>query len=176
MFSNGALFGAASSAFVSKIRNPDAEQGDSFAIRFGRRFAQSSFKSTGAYLGGVIAKEDPRIVPPYLVMKTQARPRGFWRRTRHALANNLTSYTCVDQCRSESDIKRRFALSRVLGAVSSGYGGEVWDWDRSTSHARAWRGAASAYGSSFVDALYTEFKPELNAAAGKVFGGLFGFK
>ena len=75
--------------------------------------------------------------------------------------------------RTSSDASRSRACSARL---PSGYGGEVWTWDRSTSHSRAWRGAASAYGSSFVDALYTEFKPELNAAAGKVFGGLFGFK
>ena len=176
VFSNGALFGAASSAFVSKVRDSAAEEGDPYGIRFGRRYAQSAFKSSAAYLGGVIAGEDPRIVPPYLVMKARARPRGFWRRTRHALANNLTSYACVGECRSEKDIKRRFALSRVLGAIASGYGSEVWTWDRATSHSRAWRGAASAYGSSFADAIYTEFKPELNAAAGKVFGGLFGFR
>ena len=176
LLSNGALFGAAGSAVVSRIRNPDSEQGDPFAVRFGRRYAQSAFKSTGAYLGGLIAREDPRLVPPYLVMRSQARPRGLWRRTRHALATNVMSYDCVGDCKSESDIRRRFALSRVLGAVASGYGSEVWTWDRANSHSRAWRGAGSAYGSSFADALYTEFKPEVTAAAGKVFGGLFGFK
>jgi hypothetical protein len=176
MLSNGALFGAVSSALVSKIRDPEPEQGDSFAVRFGRRYAQSAFKSTGAYLGGLIAREDPRLVPPYLVMQTQARPRGFWRRTGHAFSNHLMSYDCIGECRAETDIRRRFAMSRVLGAIASGYGGEVWTWDRPDSHARAWRGVASAYGSSVADAIYTEFKPELNAAAGKVFGGLFGFR
>src|SRR5262245_62079719 len=95
MFSNGSLFGAFGSATVSKIRNAEAEQGDRFAVRFGRRFAQSAFKSTGAYVGTVIAREDPRLVPPYLQMTSQPRPTGFWRRKRHALANNLMSYACV---------------------------------------------------------------------------------
>jgi hypothetical protein len=176
VLSNSALFGALGSAAVSKVRDSDSEAGDGFRIRFGRRFAQSTFKSTGAYLGGLVAREDPRTVPPYLIMKSSPRPRGFLARTRHALANNLMSYACVGDCRSEADIRRRLALSRVVGALASGYGGEVWTWDRETSHQRALRGAASAYGSSFVDALYTEFKPELTAAAGKVFGGLFGFK
>jgi hypothetical protein len=176
LLTNSALFGAAASAVVSQIRDSDSEEGDSFSTRFGRRLGQSSFKSTGAYIGGLIAKEDPRLVPPYLVMRTERRPRGLWRRTGHALANNFVSYDCVDRCASEADIRRRFALSRVLGAVASGYGSEVFTWDRAGSHSRAWRGAATAYGSSFVDALYTEFKPEVTAAAGKVFGGLFGFK
>jgi hypothetical protein len=176
VFSNGALFGAAWSAGVSQIRDAASERGDGFGTRFARRFAQSAFKSTAAYVGGGIAGEDPRMAPPYLAMSNAPRPRGFWKRTGHALAHNFVSYRCTNDCSRPEHIRRRPALSRVLGAFASGYGAEVWTWDRETSHQRALRGAATAYASTFADALVTEFKPELTAFAGRTVGAVFGFR
>jgi hypothetical protein len=176
LFSESAILGAAWSAGVSKVRDSESERGDGFGTRFGRRFAQSAFKSTATYLGAIVADEDPRMAPPYLAMSAAPRPRGFWRRTRHALAYNFVSYRCAGECRRSEDIERRPALSRVLGALASGYASEVWTWDRETSHQRALRGAATAYGSTFMSALFTEFKPEITGFASRTFGALFGFR
>jgi hypothetical protein len=173
LFSDSALFSAAWSAGVSKVRKSESEEGDGFGTRFARRYAQHTFKATASYLGGLIAGEDPRVAPPYLAMQTTPLPRGFWKRTRHALASNLMSYRCTGDCLTPKDIKRRPAISRIAGALASGYGSEVWTWDRENSRQRALRGAATAYGSSFIDALFNEFKPEITRVGGRIFGGIF---
>ena len=176
LVSNGALFGALWSAEVSKLRDSESERGDGFGTRFAHRYAQSAFKSTGAYVGGLIAREDPRMAPPYLVLGRTTQPRGFWKRAGRAFAYNFVSYQCVRACTKPEDIRRRPALSRVFGALASGYAAEVWTWDRENSNRRALHGAATAYGSTFVSALVTEFKPELSALGGKTFGAIFGFR
>jgi hypothetical protein len=176
LLSTNAMLGAAWSAGVSKFRDAESEEGDGFGTRFARRFAQSAFKSTGTYIGSVIAREDPRLAPPYLAMSAKPRPRGFFKRTGHALAANFVSYRCLADCSKPEHIDRQPALSRALGALASGYAAEVWTWDRETSHNRALRGAATAYGTTFINALFVEFKPELSAFAGRTFGALFGFK
>jgi hypothetical protein len=176
VFGNTALFGALWSAEVSKVRDAPSERGDGFGIRFAHRYAQNVFKSTAAYIGGAIAGEDPRMEPPYLAMSPSPRPRGFLRRTRHALAYNLVSYRCQAPCSTPGDIRRRPALSRMTGALASGYASEIWTWDREDSNRRALYGAATAYSSTFVGALFTEFKPELTGFAARTFGALFGFR
>ena len=77
VFSTNAMLGAVWSAGFSQQTDLASERGDGFPTRFGRKFAQNAFKSTGAYLGRQIFHEDPRKVPPYLVMRTSPRPRGF---------------------------------------------------------------------------------------------------
>jgi hypothetical protein len=183
MFSMTALAGAAWSAEVSKFRDARSERGDGFATRFSHKFAQNAFKSTGGYLGGLLLREDPRTRPPYLVMKPGAHPHGFFPRVGHALGTNLISYRCdgarglragtVD-CTSPDHIRKVPAISRIVGSLASGASSELWEPRESRSGNRALRGAASAYGSTFANALFTEFQPELNAFAGKTFRALFG--
>jgi hypothetical protein len=169
IFSTNALLGAVWSAEFSKLRDAPSERGDGFAVRFGRKFAQSAMKSTGAYVGGIIAREDPRKAPPYLGLRTGPPPRGFFKRTGHALGGNVISSECVDPCVSDTHIKRRFALSTIAGSTASGFGGELLATGRPYSRDRALRGAASAYAATFVNALFVEFKPELSAFAGRTF-------
>jgi hypothetical protein len=176
LFSSSALTGAAWSAGVSTLRDSSSEAGDPFATRFARRYAQSAAKSSAAYLGALVAHEDPRVRPPYLVLKPMPRPRGFWPRTRRALVANFVSYRCLRACRTDADVDRQIALSRMLGALASGYAAEAWTWDRETSHRRALRGAATAYGSSFLSTLFGEFSPELSAFARATFGRTAGGK
>jgi hypothetical protein len=64
-------------------------------------------------------------------------------------------------------IRRVPAVSRVAGSLASGASSELWESSGHPSGNRALRGAASAYASTFVDAVFTEFRPELNAIAGK---------
>jgi hypothetical protein len=66
------------------------------------------------------------------------------------------------------------AISRVLGSLASGASSELWDSEGHPSGSRVVRGAASAYASTFVNAVFVEFKPELAAIAGKTFRMLFG--
>jgi hypothetical protein len=183
MLSMTALAGAAWSAEVSQLRDTRSERGDGFATRFSRKFAQNAFKSTGSYVGGLLLHEDPRTRPPYLIMKPGPHPHGFFRRTAHALGANLVSYRCVGVqepgsdvpgCTRPEQIKRVPALSRVVGSLASGASSEFWEPKESRSGNRALKGAASAYASTFVNALFTEFQPELTAFAGKTFRTLFG--
>jgi hypothetical protein len=183
MLSMTALAGAAWSAEVSKIRDTASERGDGFATRFSRNFAQNAFKSTGSYVGGLLLHEDPRTRPPYLIMKPGAHPHGFFRRTARALGGNLISYRCDGvkepgsssvNCTSPDQIKRVPAISKVIGSLASGASSELWQPRESRSGNRALRGAASAYASTFANALFTEFQPELSAFAGKTFRTLFG--
>jgi hypothetical protein len=176
VFSTNAMLGAVWSAGFSQSTDMKSEHGDGFATRFGRKFGQNAIKSTGAYLGGQIFREDPRKTPPYLVMRTSPGPKGFFRRTGHALADNFISYRCRNACAQETDIRKVPALSRVLGSLASGFGGELLTHDRPDSTRHALRGAASAYGSTFVNALFVEFKPELSAFAGKAFTKIFGVR
>ena len=173
VFSLTAVTTAAWSAEVSKLRDAPSEAGNGFNIRFGRRFVQNAAKSVGGYVGAMIAREDPRAAPPYLAMKTTPPPAGFVRRVRHALASNLLSYACRGDCSQPDQITRRPALSHVAGALASGYASEAWAWDRRNSSRRALRGAATAYGASFLNALANEFKPELSAAAAKTIRAIF---
>jgi hypothetical protein len=176
VFSTNAMLGALWSAGFAQGIDLESERGDGFATRFGRRFAQNGVKSTAAYLGRVIAHEDPRRTPPYLAMRTSTPPRGFFKRTGHALAGNFIAYKCRNRCSEDADIRRVPALSRVFGSVASGVAGELLTYDRPNSTRHALQGAASAYGSTFVSALFTEFKPELSAFAGKAFTAIFGVR
>jgi hypothetical protein len=167
VFSTNAMLGAAWSAGFSQINDSESEAGDSFVTRFGRKFGQNAFKSTGSYAGGLIFREDPRKRPPYLAMRTTPPPRGFFRRVGYAIATNFISYRCTGTCTSEADIRKVPAISRISGSIASGYASELLTTDRPNDHVRAWRGAASAYGSTFVNSLFVEFKPELSAVAGR---------
>ena len=169
VMSTNAMLGAVWSAKFSQYTDQSSEQGDGFATRFGRKFGQSAVKSTASYLGAMIAREDPRKSPPYLAMRTRPPARGFFKRTAAAIGGNFISHTCVERCTSEKDIKNRPALSKVLGSLGSGFAGELLTHDRPNTLNNALRGSASAYGSTFVNALFVEFKPELSAFGGRIF-------
>lgn len=175
VFSPSGVFAAAFSARFSQEVDASSERGDGFATRFGRRFAQNAFKSTGTYLGAYLAREDPRQTPPFLSMRS-SRPRGFFPRLGHALVANAAPYRCRGSCTDVTDIGRTFGLSKVLGSLASGASAEWLTRDRPDSRDRALRGAASAYAATFVSAAVHEFRPEIGAAAAKVFTTIFGVR
>lgn len=183
MLSMTALTGAAGAAGFSHLRNAESERGDSFQTRFGRRFAQSAFKSTGSYLGGWVFHEDPRERPPYLVMRREPHPHGFFKRTTYALGRNFISYRCdaargilrgTADCTRPEHIKKVPAISRIAGSFASGAASELWDSNGHPSRHRVLRGVASAYAATFVNTLVSEFKPELSAFGNKMFRAVFG--
>lgn len=178
VFTLSATFGAAVSAGYSQITESSQDRGKGtkgYSTRFGEDLAQSEFKSTGTYLGGLLLHEDPRPDPPYLVLKCANDPKGFWLRSRHALARTLLSYRCVKDCTAAEDIKRRFAFSHVAGAFASGFSSELWAPDRLNDPGRALRRSASAYATTFGGSFFSEFNPELTTLGHKVLG-IFGIR
>jgi hypothetical protein len=169
VLSTSRLFTTAWSTGYSMAIDTSSERGDGFRVRFGRKWVQGAFATTGEYLGAVVGREDGREAPPYLAMRSAPPPHGFIKRLGTAIAGNVITSKCVNLCREEGDIKKRFGVSRVLGAVASGAGGVAVSWDRPDRGKRAWHGMASAYATSFAHAVFSEFKPELTAFGGRVF-------
>jgi hypothetical protein len=169
MFSPTSAVGAAWSAGFSQMteRADDRGKGSAgFSTRFATNFAQSAAKSTGAYLGGFVFREDPRRDPPYL---KRPQVRGFWKRTGRALGDNFIAYRWDGQ-----EWRRVPAFSRVAGSFASGFSSMLWAPDRLNTPGRALRRTATAYGGTFSNSLFLEFKPEITALAGKVAGRIFG--
>ena len=168
VFSTKALLGAVWSARFSQDVDLTSERGDGFGTRFGRKFGQNAIKSTAIYLGALVADEDTRSTPPFLVMRPTP-PRGFWRRLGGAIAGNVVSHRCVKECTSKDDIRKRPVLSKLAGSIASGFAGELFTTDRPNLLNHAARGAASAYAATFSSAVLNEFKPELSAFGGRIF-------
>jgi hypothetical protein len=166
-FSMTGLLAAASAATYSKIAG-----GDAFLQGSGRNFAKNGFKSTGTYLVTLLSREDPRRAPPYLPFYGPPHPSGFSRRLMHAVIGNLLAYR-FDSCTS-CPLRRVPAISRVVGAFASGFGGELLESEGRYVSRRALRGAEAGYAGTFVNAVIVEFKPELSTFAGKTVTTLFG--
>jgi hypothetical protein len=168
------LAGAAWSAGYSQMTEKPEDRGkgtSGFMTRFATNQAQSSMKATTEFLVGLVSREDPRRAPPYLAPfdpnRLPVRPaRGFWNRTRRAVMSNLVSYRCVDQCTKAEDVRATFAAAKIAGSFASGFSSMLWAPDRLNTPGRALRRTASAYGGTFANSLFIEFRPEI-AAFGK---------
>ncbi len=190
VFSTPALLGAVWSAETTPLWNRlmgRSDDGSGFSRRFVTNFGQNASKSTGAFLGGLLFHEDPRVAPPYLILQREPRPRGFWKRTAHALEANFVSYRCEHElgsgdtrqdhdCRTAGDVHLVPAVSRVTGSLASGYALAFLEPSATDMRTRALRGAASAYAATFANSLFVEFKPELSAFAGKALTAIFGVR
>jgi len=174
VLSTGRIFTTVASTLFSMVLDLPSEHGDGFRVRFGRKWLQGA-ATTGEYVGSLIAHEDPREIPPYLVLRPTAPPRGFFPRFGAAVARTVMSTQCVDPCRA-TDIRKRIGLSRVLGALASGVTGAALNQNQGGTddwNARAWHGTLTAYGSAFAHQLLSEFKPEAARLGGRLFR-LFG--
>src|SRR5262245_27780513 len=82
MFSTTSALAAAWSAGYQQVteKSSDLEKGTGgFTTRFATNFAESAAKSTGAYLGGMVSREDPRPAPPFLALSSKPHPHGFFK-------------------------------------------------------------------------------------------------
>jgi hypothetical protein len=172
VFSVGGLVGANFGAVTSVVADQEAERGDPYLKRVGRRAVQNAFKTTAAFAGAWLAGEDPRRRPPYLALRGP-RPTGVLGRTGRALSENLRAYRCDTPCESAGDIRRPVSVARILGAAASGFGGELLIHDRPNSLSRAARASLSAYALGYANAVVGEFTPELTAGIAKSIGALF---
>src|SRR5215471_6658546 len=129
IISPSGTFGSAFFAGIAQWRDDPPEWGQGmqgFGRRFGTRYAQGIAKSTGEFVFGEVFREDPRMLP-----STKA---GFWGRSLHALVNPLVVEVP----------KKRFAVSRLAGALSSGFAGRAWYPDRLNSIGQAFARSGSA--------------------------------
>jgi hypothetical protein len=180
LFATSRVFSTLWSAGYSVVTDRPSESGDAFGVRFGRKWLQGAMATSGEYLGAEIAREDPRGHPPYLVLRNDPRPHGFFNRFAAAIQRNVVSSRCfrkddgktdpndIGRCLEPKDIHKRFRLSRLLGSFASGTGGVLMNWDEPDRRKRAWNGIASSYASSFATEVFSEFKPELSAVLGSV--------
>jgi hypothetical protein len=169
VLSTGRIFTTATSTVFSMVADRSSERGDGFQVRFGRKWVQGAVATTGEYIGSLIAHEDPREIPPYLVLRPAGPPRGFFARFGSAIASTVVTTQCVGRCTDPADIHKRFALSRVLGAVGSGAAGAALNSDEPNRSERALHGMLTAYVSAFGHQLLSEFKPEAAKLGGRVF-------
>jgi len=155
IISPSGTFGSLFFAGIAQWRDDPPEWGQGmhgFGRRFGTRYAQGIAKSTGEFVFGEVFREDPRMLP-----STKA---GFWGRSLHALVNPLVVEVP----------KKRFAVSRLAGALSSGFAGRAWYPDRLNSIGQAFARSGSAMGGYVGSSFFTEFRPDFLNLVGRIFG------
>lgn len=155
LFGRETVLGAATSALASQITESAAVRRKGlkgYGERFGTRYAQSTAKGFGEVLGGYLNHEGMRReLGPW---RTPAKG-GLGRRILHAAVAPLWNYEDDD---AHSQYRgKRFAFSRVAGALASGFVGMAWSPDPVNTPSRALRRSASAYGGYFMSSFRTEF-------------------
>lgn len=174
VFSVGGIVGSNIGAITSVAGGRNAESGDPYLERFGRRVAENTFKTTGAYLGAWITGEDPRRRPPYVVLKGH-RPTGLIARTGIALRESLMAYRCDSPCANSSHVRSdRIAAARIVGSLASGVGEELMIHHGQISPRRVARASLLDYVLGFGNSVVGEFTPELTAAVAQAVKTLFG--
>lgn len=152
-----AIFGSAFFAGVAQFRDdpPEFEQGTAgYFRRFGTRYAQGVAKTTGESLAAAFFSEDPRYHP--------SPGKGFWKRFGGA-ASSLLVVNNVNG-------KRRPAISKAVGAASSGTVGLAWYPDRLNTPGQVLARTGSAYGGYLASAIFQEFQGEIFHYLGKMLG------
>jgi hypothetical protein len=157
IISGEAIFGSAFFAGVAQLRDdpPEFEQGTAgYFRRFGTRYAQGVAKTTGESLAAAFFSEDPRYHP--------SPGKGFWTRFGRA-----ASSLAVAQHLNGS---RWPAISKAVGAASSGTVGLAWYPDRLNTPGQVLARTGSAYGGYLASAIFQEFQGEIFHYLGKMLG------
>jgi hypothetical protein len=149
------VFGSAFFAGIAQWRDDPHEWGQGargFGRRFGTRYVQGIAKSTGEFVVGEVFREEPRLFP--------SKKTGFGNRALHAFINPVV----VERPR------KKIAISRVVGALSSGFIGQLWYPRRLSTVGQGFARSGSAFGGYIAASFFQEFQPDLLSLVGRIFG------
>jgi hypothetical protein len=173
LISGQAFFGPIFMGGVAQWRDDPQEWGQGtkgYLRRVGSRYAQGVAKSTGDFVFSYALHEDPRYEP--------SRDKGFWKRTGYALSTVVVVYHLRDcQLADATDGNRVLhkcrkwpAISRMVGASSSGLVGLSWYPERLNTPGQVLARTGSAYGGYVASAIFSEFQADIFRLLGKVVG------
>ena len=168
VLTGSAVFGSLFFGAVAQLRHDPEEWGqgaEGYARRVGTRYAQGLAKSTAEFLAGAMNHEDPRPHPPVDLSATDSHSHvknTIKGRIGEALLR--TVWTHRDTGHDGP------ALSRIAGAFSSGFIGNLWYPDRLATTGQAFARTGSAMGGYVMNSLFSEFQPELFGLVRKVLG------
>lgn len=174
LISGQAFFGPIFMGGVAQFQDDPIEWGQGtkgYLRRVGSRYAQGVAKSTGEYVFAWVLRENPRYEP--------SQDRKFWKRFGHAFGRAFVVDHLDGHCYtgsspvSDSTSKRcaRWpAISRLVGASSSGVVGLAWYPDRLNHPDQVVVRGASAYGGYVASAIFSEFQADVFRLLGKMMG------
>jgi len=171
LISGQAFFGPIFMGGVAQLRDDPPEWGQGmkgYMRRVGTRYAQGTAKSTGEFVFSSILRENPRYEP--------SRDKTFWKRLGHSLSTVVVTYHLGDCGKEENDRESLSnchkwpAVSKMVGATSSGLVGLAWYPDRLNTPGQVLARTGSAYGGYVASAVFSEFQ----AALFRIFGKLVG--
>jgi hypothetical protein len=168
MISPSATFGAGFFAGIAQAMDSPREwpQGaKGFGWRSGTRYVQGMSKTTGAYLTGLMLREDPRVLrpdcdrkDPWGMVSAEAAPRTVWKRLAGAVAVNFWAKNFWD---NNGKCKARPVFAPTVGALSSGFVGMAWTPDSSNTIAKAFVRSGTALGGTIGNRVFSEFQGDL---------------
>jgi hypothetical protein len=169
LISGQAFFGPLFMGGVAQLRDDPQEWGQGmkgYSRRAGSRYAQGVAKSTGDFVFSYALHEDPRYEP--------SRDKGFWKRTGHALSTVVVVHhlrNCsVDGNGALYNCPQWPAISKMVGASSSGLVGLSWYPERLNTPGQVLARTGSAYGGYVASAIFSEFQADIFRLLGKVVG------
>jgi hypothetical protein len=169
LISGQAFFGPIFMGGVAQLRDDPPEWGQGmkgYLRRVGTRYAQGTAKSTGEFIFSYALHENPRYEP--------SRDKTFWKRTGHALSTVVVTehlHNCpVDENGALYNCHKWPAISKMVGASSSGLVGLSWYPDRLNTPGQVLARTGSAYGGYVASAVFSEFQSDIFRMFGKLFG------
>lgn len=171
LISGQAFFGPIFMGGIAQLQNdpPEWAQGmKGYLRRVGTRYAQGTAKSTGEFVFSSVLHENPRYEPSH--------DKGFWKRLGHSLSTVVVTYHLSDSCNNSDDpdnlstCPKWPAVSKMVGATSSGLVGLSWYPDRLNTPGQVLARTGSAYGGYVASAVFSEFQADIFRMFGKLFG------
>jgi hypothetical protein len=169
LISGQAFFGPIFMGGVAQLRDdpPEWAQGTKgYLRRVGTRYAQGTAKSTGEFVFSSALHEDPRYEP--------SLDKGFLKRTGHALTTVVVVYhlrNCgTDDGGNLVNCPKWPAISKMVGASSSGLVGLAWYPERLNTPGQILARTGSAYGGYVASAIFSEFQADIFHLLGKLVG------
>lgn len=169
LISGQAFFGPLFMGGVAQFRDDPIEWGQGtkgYLRRVGTRYAQGVAKSTGEYVFSSLMRENPRYEP--------STDTHFWKRAGHGLASAFVvrhlRHCDTDDTGDLSHCHRWPALSRMIGAASSGVVGLAWYPDRLHTPGQILARTGSAYGGYVASGVFSEFQADIFRLFGKLLG------